>query len=158
MPANRAMWLTVLTSVGTFIATHSFVQAENWPQWRGAKLDGISRETDLPLTWSKTDNVAWRLELPGPAGATPVVWENHIYLTSVEEQDLVLLAINTDGRLLWKQLLASHNKTVRGDEGNYASPSPSTDGNHVWALVGTGDLACFTADGARVWNFNLQDR
>ena len=47
---------------------------------------------------------------------------------------------------------------MRGDEGNLASPSPSTDGKHVWAMMGTGDLACFTADGKQVWKFNLQDR
>jgi outer membrane protein assembly factor BamB len=132
--------------------------AENWPQWRGAKLDGISHETNLASTWSKTENVAWRFELPGPAGATPAVWDDHIYLTSAEGNDLVLLAIGSDGRQLWKQTLAHDNKAVRGDEGNYASPSPSTDGKHVWAMMGTGDIGCYTAAGGQVWLFNLQER
>jgi len=103
----------------------------------------------------------WRLALPGPAGATPVVWEDRIYLTSVagaEKQDLALLCVGTDGKLLWQQKLASGSKDVRNDEGNYASPSPCTDGEHVWAFFGTGDLACFTKDGKEVWKLNVQDR
>jgi outer membrane protein assembly factor BamB len=54
--------------------------------------------------------------------------------------------------------VAGHNQAVRGDEGNFASPSPSTDGKHVWAMMGTGELGCYTADGREVWKFNLQDR
>jgi outer membrane protein assembly factor BamB len=132
--------------------------AENWPQWRGAKLDGISHETRLPEKWSKTENVAWRFALPGPAGSTPVIWGDHIYLTSAEGNDLVLLAVSTAGKQLWKHVLAGQNRAIRGDEGNLASPSPSTDGNHVWAMVGTGDIGCFTTDGKQVWKFDLQDR
>jgi len=136
----------------------SIACGENWPQWRGAKLDGISLEKNLPLTWSKTENVLWRLELPGPAGATPVVWEDKIFLTSAEGDSLVLIAVSTDGKPLWKQSLADHNETVRGDEGNSASPSPATDGKHVWAMMSTGDIGCYTVDGKQVWKFNLQDR
>ena len=113
-----------------------------------ARLDGISSETGLPTTWSKTENIAWRLPLPGPAGSTPAVWDDRIFLTSAEGDDLVLLCASTRGEQLWKQKIASNNQSVRGDEGNYASPSPSTDGKHVWTFMGTGELGCFTADGA----------
>jgi outer membrane protein assembly factor BamB len=140
------------------LVINAAAHGENWPQWRGAKLDGISHEKNLPLNWSKTENVVWRLELPGPAGATPVVWDDRIFLTSAEGDSLVLMAISTDGKPLWKQALAEHNKTVRGDEGNSASPSPATDGKHVWAMMGTGDIGCYTVDGKEVWKFDLQDR
>jgi outer membrane protein assembly factor BamB len=133
-------------------------RAEDWPQWRGTKLDGLSHETGLPGKFSKTENVLWRLPLPGPAGATPIVWENRIFLTSAKGQELILLAVSTDGKLLWEQTLANHNENVRGDEGNFASPSPSTDGEHVWAMMGTGDIGCYTLDGKEIWKFNLQDR
>ena len=56
----------------------------NWPQWRGAHLDGISQETDLPTKWSEDEGILWRLSLPGKAGATPVVWDKQIFLTSAE--------------------------------------------------------------------------
>jgi outer membrane protein assembly factor BamB len=141
----------LLTLVGTS-------PAENWPQWRGAKLDGISHEKGLPTKWSKQEGIAWRLALPGPAGATPVVWDDRIYLTSSEGEDLVVMCVGTDGKPLWKQVLATGNKDVRSDEGNSASPSPVTDGKHVWAMMTTGDLACYTKDGKEVWKTNLQER
>ena len=136
------------------------VRAENWPQWRGPKNNGISNETNTPTKWSKTENVTWRLPLPGPAGATPAVWGERIFLTSVDKGsgDLLLLCVGTDGKEKWRQVMASGNKDVRGDEGNSASNSPSTDGEHVWAMMTNGVIGCWTADGKEVWKFNLQDR
>ncbi len=133
-------------------------RGENWPQWRGAHGDGVSHETGLPATWSKTDNVAWRLELPGPAGSTPVVWDDKIFLTTAEDNSLALMCVDTVGRQKWKQVVSDQNHGVRGDEGNLASPSPCTDGKSVWALFGTGDLCCFTVDGEKLWGYNLQER
>ncbi|MDA7528123.1 PQQ-binding-like beta-propeller repeat protein, partial [bacterium] len=136
----------------------STLSAENWSQWRGPRGDSTSVETGIPLEWSKTKNVAWRLELPGSAGATPVIWEDRIFLTSAEENDLVLMAVSTAGKQLWKKKVATGNKNARGGEGNSASASPSTDGKHVWCFFGTGDLACYTVDGEEVWSFNVQER
>jgi len=132
--------------------------AENWPQWRGAKLDGVSTEQRLPTSWSKTENVVWRLPLPGTAGSTPAIWGDRIFLTSADGESLVLICVGTDGKEQWKRALSTGNRKVRDDEGNYASPSPSTDGKLVWAYVGTGHLACFTVDGDEVWKADLQQR
>jgi outer membrane protein assembly factor BamB len=134
------------------------LQAENWPQWRGARLDGVSSETGLPTVWSKTENVAWRLPLPGPGGSTPAIWDERIFLTSAEGSDLVLLCASTQGKELWKQKIGAGNAGVRGDEGNYASPSTSTDGKHVWTFMGTGELGCYTVEGKKVWQYNVQDK
>ena len=150
-------WSTVIFSIVLLTVVRS-VLAENWPHWRGLRHDGTSLEVGLPVQWSKTENILWRLELPGPAGATPVVWENRIFLTSAEGENLVLLCISTDGSVLWKRTLGSGNRVVLGDEGNSASPSPSTDGKHVWAFVSTGDLACYDFDGNEVWKTNLEER
>ena len=135
------------------------LRAENWPQWRGAQLNGISNETNLPTTWSASSNVAWKAALPGAAGATPVIWEDQIFLTSVDDQgNLLLICFGTDGKQQWQQVVARGNKDVRGDEGNSASPSPVTDGKHVWSFMGNGVLACYTAAGKEVWKFDVQDR
>ncbi|MBS0201670.1 MAG: PQQ-binding-like beta-propeller repeat protein [Planctomycetes bacterium] len=135
------------------------VMADNWPGWRGPTGNGISTEVNLPTEWSPTKNVAWKLPLPGPAGSTPVVWGDHIFLTSVNDQgDLLLIAVNTSGKQLWQQVVATGNMKARGDEGNSASPSPVTDGKHVWTFMGEGTLACYTVDGQKVWKINLQDR
>ncbi|MEX2176180.1 MAG: PQQ-binding-like beta-propeller repeat protein [Pirellulaceae bacterium] len=150
--------LVVASLLVAALACSPLAWADNWPQWRGAKLDGISTEKNVPTKWSKTENVLWRLPLPGQAGATPVVWGDRIFLTSVDGSDLVLMCVGTDGKPLWQQVVATGNKPVRDDEGNYASPSPSTDGKHVWTFMGTGDLACYTVDGQEVWKLNVQDR
>ncbi len=131
--------------------------AANWPQWRGVGFDGVSEETATPVEWSATKNVAWRLSLPGPAGATPVVWNDHIFLTSVDGQNLVLIAADTKGNQLWSQAISTGNRNIRGDEGNFASPSPCTDGQHVWAMVGTGLLACYDFAGKETWKVNLPE-
>lgn len=134
------------------------VAADNWPQWRGIRGDGISQETNIPSTWSKTENMAWRLPLPGPAGSTPVVWGNRIFLTSVDGNDLVLMCVDGDGKLQWRATVGTGNRDVRGDEGNSASPSPCTDGEHVWAFMANGLLACYTVDGKEVWKLDVQTR
>lgn len=139
-------------------ALTSTVQAENWPSWRGPLNNGISTETDLPTTWSATENVAWRVELPGSGGATPCVWGNNIFVTSAADNELILQCIGTDGKQKWLNRVSTGNKNVRGDEGNSAAPSPSTDGKHVWVMFGNGALACFTVGGDKVWQIDLQER
>lgn len=147
-----------LASVVILVAAAPVVHAENWPQWRGATLDGVSGEKNLPTHWSQTENVAWRVALPGPAGATPVVWDDRIFVTSVDGADMLILCIGTDGKEQWRQTVATGNRNVRSDEGNSASPSPCTDGTHVWTLMANGTLACYTVAGQEVWKLNVQDR
>ncbi|MGH7140208.1 MAG: PQQ-binding-like beta-propeller repeat protein, partial [Pirellulales bacterium] len=133
--------------------------AENWPQWRGLQNDGISHETNLPEKWSKTENVALRLPLPGPAGATPAIWDDSIFLTSATPGgDLLLLSVGTDGQERWRKKVTGGDRAVRGDEGNSASPSPATDGEHVWVFFANGVLACYDFEGQEVWHENLQKR
>src|SRR5262249_7385833 len=129
-------------------------RAENWPQWRGPNNDGVSNETGLPAEWSATKNLAWKAPLPGMAGSTPVVWGDRIFLTSEDGDDLVLLCLSTQGKPLWKTVLAGGKKRFRADEGNQASASPGTDGQHVYAYFGTGDCACCDFQGRVVWKFN----
>ncbi len=132
--------------------------SENWHQWRGANNDGISNETDVPIQWSQTENVRWRLPLPGEGASTPVVWNDKIFLTCADGMELVLMCINTDGEELWKRTLAEGNRTKRGDEVNYAAPSPTTDGKYVWAFLGTGDLVCYDFEGNSIWKTNIEER
>jgi outer membrane protein assembly factor BamB len=150
---------SVVLAACTILAGASLVQADNWPAWRGPEKNGISKETNLPITWSETSNLAWKLPLPGKGGGTPVIWGDRIFLTSGDANDFVLLCIRTDGKPLWKRRIGSDGRTaIRVDEANDASASPSTNGKHVYALVGTGDLACFDFDGREIWKFNIQDR
>jgi outer membrane protein assembly factor BamB len=133
-------------------------RADNWPQWRGPRGDGVSKETNLPTRWSATENIAWKLPLPGMGGSTPIVWGDRLFLTCEDGRDLVLLCVSTGGKELWKRKIGSGRFRARTDEGNWASPSPSTDGKHVFTFVGSGDCACFDFDGKEVWKFNAQER
>ena len=143
-----------LAALGTASA-----KADNWPQWRGVANDGISPERNLPVQWNASENVAWRHPLPGPAGSTPVVWGDRIFLTTVDaEGNLLLMCISSEGKTLWQQTIDKGNQDVRGDEGNSASNSPVTDGTHVWAMVASGVLGCYTMDGEERWKFNVADR
>lgn len=132
--------------------------AENWPQWRGPKNDGLSSETGLPIEWSSEKNVLWKLPLEGRGQSTPCVWGDKIFITTVEGGEVVLSCIGTDGKLKWKDPIGqrSGGKSGRGDEGNEASASCSTDGKHVWTSTGTGRLVCYTLAGKRVWEVDLQ--
>ncbi len=132
--------------------------ADNWPHWRGPENNGVSSEAGLATEWSGSENVSWRLELPGPGPATPIVWEDRIFLTSSEGESLALLCVSTSGELLWKKVIGTGNRDVRQGESNGAAPSPSTDGKHVWAYFGTGVVVCFDLEGKEFWRTNLDDR
>jgi len=134
------------------------LRAENWPHWRGPRMTGVSQEKNLPTRWSLTENVAWQLPLPGPAGSTPVVWDDRIYLTTAADNELFLCCVSTEGEQLWQRRLGGVNRSIRGDEGNLASPSPCTNGRNVWALVGDGALACFDRHGEPIWTVDLTSR
>jgi outer membrane protein assembly factor BamB len=134
-------------------------QADNWPGWRGPDYTGVSKETGLPTTWSETKNIVWKLPMPGPAGSTPAVWGDRLFVTSSDGPDLELLCISTAGKELWRRKVGKVGRaTIKGDEGTEASNSPSTDGKYVWAMCGAGDFACFDFDGKEIWKYNIQQR
>ena len=132
--------------------------ADNWTQWRGPNDDGVCAEKDLPTEWDATKNVAWKFALPGVGGSTPVVFEKHIFLTAQDDKKLVLLCVGTDGKEKWRRDLGPATAVARTDEGNGASPSPSTDGKLVYVFVGNGTFAAFDFAGEEVWRFDAQKR
>ncbi len=131
--------------------------AENWANWRGPWFNGSTSETNLPPAWTKTENVRWVAELPGPSGATPVIWNHTVFVSSTEIATQSLQAFAFDlvsGRSEWTRKIADG---YRKDEmSNYASPSPVTDGKTVIFFYGTGDLAAFDVAGQELWSRNLQ--
>jgi len=142
-----------------FSIPFSTASAENWPQWRGPRNDGASVEKSIPTQWSKTQNVTWRTELPGQGGATPIVWEDRLFVTSADGDDLLLISLDTEsGKELWRQKVTSGNIDARAGEGNSASPTPSTDGKHVWVFFSNGVLACYDFAGKEVWKLDTNER
>jgi outer membrane protein assembly factor BamB len=133
----------------------STVLADNWPQWRGPFLNGISSEKNLPTRWSAEDNVTWKLAMPSWTGATPVIWGERIFLNVADGNDLFLWCVDREkGEPVWKKLLGSGNTTMRKQ--NMSSPSPVTDGKNVWVMTGTGVLKSFDFAGNEQWARNVQ--
>lgn len=146
----------LLTLIITAAAT---LHAENWPQWRGPNLNGVSGEKDLPLKWSATENVTWKLPLPTLSGSTPIVWGDSIFLSVAEGENegdpLSLWCVNRkDGTVRWKKDMGTGNRKVR--KGDMTSPSPVTDGKTVWLLTGTGVVKAFDVNGKELWARDLQ--
>ncbi len=143
-----------------FALSVSTIHAQNWPQWRGESLDNISSATNLPVEFNQEKNLLWRTELPGPGGASPIVWGDNIFIiTAVEDsKQLQLICFDEAGVQKWARQLQGKNQFIRIDSANSASPSPSTDGQHIWATTGEGFLECFDMDGNPVWSVDLQNR
>lgn len=129
--------------------------AENWPQWRGPHGTGESREANLPMKWSPTENVAWKVALPGVSGATPIIWNDHVFLNVAEGGQLFLWALDRqNGAVRWKSLLGGGDQKMRKQ--NMSSPSPVTDGQTVWVMTGTGMLKAFSFEGRELWARDIQ--
>jgi outer membrane protein assembly factor BamB len=146
---------TVVVSAYAVMSTFAVLQAENWPQWRGPSANGISSETNLPVKWSATENITWRLALPTWSGSTPIVWGDHVFLNVAENGRLFLWAIDRNkGLPLWKQHLSDGDH--RQQKQNMSSPSPVTDGRNVWVMTGTGILKGFDFAGKELWMRDIQ--
>jgi len=133
------------------------LQAGNWPHWRGPQFNGSADEQNLAATFSKTENVKWSVILPGTSAATPIIWEDHVFLSSTDESTKTLHAYCLDrktGAVQWKQEVGPGYNV--DDLSNFASPSPVTDGRRVWFFYGSGDLVCFDSAGKEVWHRNIQ--
>ncbi len=140
------------------VATAATLSAENWPQWRGPAKNGISTEKGVPLKWSTTENIAWKVPMPGRSGSTPIIWGETIFLnigTIDSAGDLELWALDrADGRIRWKKHIASGNHLERKQ--NMSSPSPVTDGQTVWVMTGVGILKAFDFSGKELWMRDIQ--
>jgi outer membrane protein assembly factor BamB len=149
----------VLLSVSLFFPAIS--HAENWPSWRGPSLNGVAEGKAYPTTWSPTENVAWKVKLPGRGASTPIVWDNRIFLTcSVAERDAepknVLLCYDRSGKELWRAKVGN-SKQVKSAKGSSTNPSAVTDGKHVFVYFKSGDFGAVDLEGKVVWQKNLQD-
>jgi len=129
--------------------------AENWPQWRGPTLNGQSGEKNLPLKWSPTENITWKLPMPDRSGATPIIWGDSIFLNVAAGDSLELWCVDRKGpTVVWKKPIAAGNYKI--NKQNMSSPSPVTDGKNVWVLTGTGILKGFDFKGNELWMRDIQ--
>ncbi|MHC4434389.1 MAG: outer membrane protein assembly factor BamB family protein [Planctomycetota bacterium] len=147
--------------------------AENWPGWRGDG-SGISPEKNLPLRWSEDDNVKWKTPIPGTGHSSPIVWGNRVFVTTAVAEDpnvesfrggvymggnrtkpdesqyaYHVICLDRDkGDVLWSKAVATQSpRTRRHTKNTYASETPVTDGNHVFASFGSAGLYALDLEG-----------
>lgn len=136
---------------------------DQWPQMRGPLGDGTSPKGKPPVEWSETKNVRWKVEIPGSGSATPIVWGDRIYLLSAVgagpgtlHQFLVLCLDRKNGRELWRRTAVEEtpHEGTHATHG-YASASPVTDGQLLYAFFGSRGMYCYDLDGTLKWKKNL---
>jgi outer membrane protein assembly factor BamB len=141
---------------------------EIWPQWRGPTADSVAPGKGLPTQWSKTENIRWKMPLPGWGVSTPAIWKDAIFLTTqVQDKNMLILRVDAEtGKIVWKHdvgIAIPRRDGKRGNlgfmaESNMATPSPVTDGRHVWFHFSNGDLLCCDFAGKKIWSNNLIER
>ncbi len=153
----------------------------NWPQWRGPLGTGEAPHADPPVRWSETENVRWKTEIPGRGHSTPAVWGDRVFVTaaipsgdpvpavdphgahdnapSIRRQRFVALALDRgDGRILWQRTLGEEVPRESGHlTASFASPSPVTDGERLFAYFGSHGLYALDLEGKLLWQADLGD-
>ena len=175
-------------------ATDDVNVKQYWPQWRGPFATGVANDANPPTTWSETENIKWKVPIPGMGHATPIVWEDRIFIqtaikgempeTPQQENGEVdnppeesrrgrrrgrrrstpqpnykfdLIAYNrSNGDVIWQKTL----REIAPHEGihntaSFASNSPITDGEHIYAYFGSRGLYCLDMDGNLIWEKDI---
>lgn len=156
---RQPMTLAMVLSSVLCLVSSVFCSAADWPQFRGPNSTGVSDEKELPVKWGPTENIRWKAELPGRGLSSPIITGNRVFVTAcsgVDEKRLHVLCFDAaSGKKLWERqfwatgLVGCHKKT------NMAAPTPATDGQRIYALFSTCDLACLDLDGNLVWYRSL---
>lgn len=150
MNLPRYLFTVVFILTGTMPAW-----ADNWPAWRGPTGQGHCAETNLPLKWSTTENVKWKVAMPAPGNSTPVIWETRIFITQSNKECTkrgLMCLDRADGKLLWK-----HEIDYAAKETGVAPPyypcaaSPVTDGHHIVVSYGSAGMYCYDFSGKVLW-------
>lgn len=158
-----------------------------WPQWRGPRATGVAPAGDPPVSWSESDNVRWKVALPGDGSASPVVWGDRVFVLSAvpdgsgegsgggfftrlrrrimgtvgtgEQLRFVVLALDRrDGSVVWERTAVTEEPHEgRHGTGSWASASAVTDGDVVCAFFGSRGVYCYDLDGEPLWGRDLGD-
>jgi len=156
------------------LAVAAPLQAGDWPQFRGPGGMGVSDDKTIPMTWSETENLQWKLKLPGRGSSSPVVAGDRVFVTCYSGYGMdssspgtmrnlkrhLVCVDRATGKIAWEKVVASavSEDDYRGyiREHGYASSTPVTDGKSVFVLFGkTGVLAFDAKTGTKLWQVNV---
>ena len=135
------------------------VMGNDWPHWRGPFLNGSTDEKNLPSKFSQTENVAWAVNLPGSGSSTPIVSGGKVFVSSSDRSNkgsfLALCFDAQSGEELWRKELAKDNRNIPNN--NMVAPSPVTDGQTVFFMFGSGDLAALDYNSNILWSRDIEE-
>ena len=185
-PHRKALATVVCALLFQSIVTADSEDARQWANFRGPLQTGVAPHATPPTEWSEEKNIQWKLELPGLGHSSPVVWNDSIFLTAAEpfgeplseprfsgrpgahnnlpiskQQRFLVLAVDRgNGRIAWKTQVHEQLPHEGGHEtGTYASASPVTDGERVYAFFGSYGLYCLDATtGELLWKKDFGDQ
>jgi outer membrane protein assembly factor BamB len=173
----RRLLATALLAIAAAVSLPLGAAERDWPQFRGLRAGVAADDPALPESWSRTENVVWSTPIPGTGWSSPVVWGDHVFVTSVisaadqeapkpglyfggerpaptAEHRWMVYAIDfTSGRIRWeREVHRARPATSRHLKNSYASETPVTDGTRVYAYFGNVGLFVFDMNGTPVWS------
>jgi outer membrane protein assembly factor BamB len=184
-PLTRRLLLPLLAAGAALawpaglVSGQSAAAVRYWPQWRGPDATGVSRTATPPAEWSETKNVRWRIEVPGRGSGTPVIWGDHVFITtavpegvsgeaahrplgrSLPRHKFVVMAIDRKtGKTVWEHVARTEapHEAAHADNGTWASASAVTDGEHVIASFESRGIYAYDMTGKLVWEKDLGDK
>ena len=153
MKAHHLFLLSTLIGLST--------DGANWPEWRGSTGDGVTVERNLPMKWSTTENVKWKIPLPGSGNSTPIVWGDKVFVTQAvvdTNERLVMCFSRENGKLLWQQGGEHVQTEVTHKTNPKSSSSPATDGERVIASFSSAGVHCYDMNGRKLWSRDLGEQ
>ncbi len=169
----KSVELAIADAPAKLVSHTTLAKNDDWPHFRGPTGMGTSSAQGLPVTWSDSENIAWKVELPGPGASSPVVFGERIYLTcytgyfipgdsagSLEELKRHVLAFDrAEGRLLWNTAIAAklpEERQIR-DHG-FAANTPTVDEERIYAFFGKSGVFAFDHNGKQLWHADMGDK
>ncbi|MFN0052119.1 MAG: PQQ-binding-like beta-propeller repeat protein [Planctomycetales bacterium] len=169
MPVRRILPALLLPTLLTATAWSG-----DWSQFRGPGGMGVSEEKNLPVKWSATENIAWKVELPGPGASSPMTIGDRVYVTAYsgygvepgagDQKDLrrhLLCIDRRSGATLWSKTfeprLPEHQYQGEGAYHGYAASTPTTDGERLYVFFGKSGVYCFDLEGKELWHVTVGD-
>jgi outer membrane protein assembly factor BamB len=138
----------------------SLIFPQDWPQFRGPTGQGVSAERNLPLSWSETKNVRWKVAIPGRGWSSPVIQGDRLWLTTATEEGRSLRAIavdvNTGAIQQNVEVFNLKSPKLMNQKNSFASPTAVIDGDRVYLHFGAYGTACITQSGEIVWKTKLE--
>lgn len=148
MKRRSLCWMTI--SLGAL-----FLTGADWLGFRGSDGTSVSDETNLPVTWTDSENLDWKADLPGRGLSCPIIVGDRVFVTcnsGADQQRLHVLCFDAiSGRKLWERQFWATGRTMSHPKTSMAAASPTSDGKRVFAFFGSCDLVCLDFEGNLLW-------